>query len=296
MKILQGDALQKLKELESESVDCVITSPPYWGLRDYGETGQLGMELTHYAYLEALLNIFDQVKRVLKKNGTCWVNIGDTYNGNKRGKTDAKVSDQLKTTSDGINKKTAKNIGEKSLMQIPARFSIEMINRGWILRNEIIWHKPNAMPQSMTDRFTVDFEKLFFFVKCQNYYFEQQFEPQTDWGEREREQGKYKNAGLANGLSGIINPNGRNKRAVWSISTTPFNEAHFATYPEELIESPVKAGCPRGGIILDPFLGSGTTAVVAKNWGRDCIGIEINPEYIKIAEQRIKFAPSPLPL
>lgn len=161
-KIHQGEALAVLKTLPSESVDCVVTSPPYWALRDYGVTEQLGLESTPEAYIDRLCTIFDEVKRVLTKDGTCWVNLGDTYGGFKQGNTETNV----------------KNGGvEKSLCQIPSRFAIEMTNRGWILRNEIIWYKRNAMPQSATDRFTIDFEKMFFFTKSQKYFFKQQLEP-----------------------------------------------------------------------------------------------------------------------
>ena len=174
-KIIHGDSLEILKTLADDSIDCVITSPPYWGLRDYGTDGQLGLELHFNEYIDKLIAIFDEVKRVLKKEGTCWVNLGDTYLGNKKGKTDAKVSDYLKETTTRLHKKAV--IQEKCLCQIPSRFAIAMTDRGWILRNEVVWHKSNAMPSSVKDRFTVDFEKVFFFVKNKKYYFEQQFDP-----------------------------------------------------------------------------------------------------------------------
>ena len=201
-KIYQGDSLEVLRTFPDESVDCVVTSPPYWALRDYGVAGQLGLEPTFQEYISKLCDIFNEVKRVLKKEGTCFVNLGDTYSGNKEGKTDNKVSDYLKENSTGIHKKAT--ITEKCLCQIPSRFAIEMCERGWILRNRLIWHKPNCMPSSVDDRFTVDYEDIFFFVKSRKYYFDMDSirEPHTSAKEerpggfvRNRDleyQGKYK--------------------------------------------------------------------------------------------------------
>lgn len=321
-----GDSLTILKTLPSESVDCVITSPPYWALRDYGVEGQLGLEPTFQEYITKLCDIFDEVKRVLKKEGTCWVNLGDTYSGNKEGKTDNKVSEYLKDTSKRIHKKAT--ITEKCLCQIPSRFAIEMTNRGWILRNRLIWHKPNCMPSSVTDRFTVDYEDIFFFVKSKKYWFETQYEPMVESSDAKyrarirlnkqyNSKEPYKNNtpyatnkiskdvrlnstenanrafGDNNSLERMLDK-GRNKRAVWTITTKPFKEAHFATFPEKLIEPMVKAGCPRGGIILDIFMGAGTTGLVAKKLNRNYVGIELNADYIKIAEERIAGQTSPL--
>lgn len=294
-QIIQGDALEVLKTLDSESVDCCITSPPYYALRDYGVPGQLGLEKTYQEYITKLCDIFDEVKRVLKKEGTCWVNIGDSYSNQKTGNTETRIH---KKAVQNTYKKAKQDIQEKSLLQIPARFAIEMSNRGWILRNEIIWHKETCMPSSSKDRFTVDFEKVYFFVKSPQYYFEQQLEPLADSSMNDKRRGKIEYRGKWNGFQNqtigktksftYIDENGRNKRAVWTINPKPFKEAHFATYPEELIETPVKAGCPTGGVCLDPFMGAGTTAWVAKKLNRKYLGIELNPEYIKIAEDRIK--------
>ncbi len=271
--ILEGDSLAVLRALPSESIDCVMTSPPYWGLRDYGVNDQLGLEPTFQEYITKLCDTFDEIKRVLKEEGTCWVNLGDTY------------------------------LPGKSLAQIPSRFSIEMINRGWILRNTIIWYKPNCMPSPAKDRFTVDFEYVFFFSKSKKYYFETQYEPHkrgTPQAERDyqrmmkgREEFKGEREGikketLAQNSFVAGNPLGRNKRTVWRISPKPFPEAHFAVYPEELCETPIRAGCPKGGIVLDPFFGSGTTGLVALKQGKDFIGIELNKEYIQIAEKRLR--------
>ena len=304
-KIICGDALKIIKTIPSESIDCVITSPPYWALRDYSVLGQIGLEENFADYLEKLISVFDGIKRVLKPTGTCWVNFGDTYanktKGGHRNKPQGNMFDSLTKRATFEKLKTSLSVPSKSLCLIPSRFAIKMIERGWILRNEIIWHKPNAMPQSIKDRFTTDFEKVFFFVKSRKYYFKQQFEPlknpkrlrqrllnpnkthkQNDsyWFERsfkKMEKGRLKMLKL-----------GRNKRCVWTIGTTNFDGNHFAVFPPKLIETPILAGCPENGIILDPFLGSGTTAVVAKKLKRNFIGIELNPEYVKIAKRRIK--------
>ena len=362
MRIIQGSCIEVLKTLPAESINCVMTSPPYWALRDYGtakweggstdcdhiptfkpretranKTGcgigkdgykgqepvfkdicgkcgakridkQLGLEPTFKEYINQLCDIFDEVKRVLRKDGTCWVNLGDTYNagrnggwaGGKKGVSRPEIAPQ----QSGVN---VKGLSAKSLIQIPSRFAIEMTDRGWILRNEIIWHKPNCMPSSAKDRFTVDFEKLFFFTKSKKYWFETQYtkrktqENRKDAIVRDREQGYNSKASqlratgmVRHGAKGTTlgnpekwNKQGRIKRCVWTINTKPYKEAHFAVYPTELCETPLKAGCPVGGVVLDPFCGSGTTGVVAKQQGKEFIGIELNPEYIKIAEKRI---------
>jgi DNA modification methylase len=294
--IIQGDCLTELKKLPDESVNCCITSPPYWALRDYGVAGQLGLEPTFQEYITKLCDIFDEVKRVLRKDGTCWVNIGDTYGGSGAGtwqnKPDDAKSKEVYTLPYGKSScsKMRGTPQDKCLLQIPSRFAIEMTNRGWILRNEIIWYKPNCMPSSVKDRFTVDFEKIFFFVKNKKYAFETQYEEMSSNGEggfTNKATCKYAKAGLASMVNAKVNPQGRNKRCVWRITTKPYKEAHFAVFPEDLVETPIKAGCPESGTVLDPFCGSGTTGVVAKKLNREFIGIELNPEYIKLAEKRI---------
>jgi len=214
--LYNGDVLEILKKLPDESVDCVVTSPPYWALRDYKIRGQLGLESSFDEYLEKLWKIFDEVYRVLKPTGTCWVNLGDTMK-------------------------------QKSLCLIPERFAIGMIERGWILRNEIIWHKPNAMPESVKDRFTIDFEKIFFFVKNKKYYFKQVLEPYKSTPHAgfigKKSDDKHVQFRYATEQD-FYGGRGRNKRTVWSISTKPFKGAHFAVYPEELCEIPIRAGCP----------------------------------------------------
>ena len=309
--ILQGDSLEVLKTLPDESIDMVITSPPYWALRDYGVEGQLGLEPTFQEYINKLCDIFDEVKRVLKKEGTCWVNLGDTYSGNssyskngRQGYGNDKIANmkeyldpKLPARKRGREQVNMDNIKSKSLCQIPSRFAIEMTNRGWILRNEIIWHKPNCMPSTVKDRFTVDFEKIFFFSKSKKYYFETQMEealvgykgtdfiPNSDKDKKSIKKTNATGASFNNRTDELQTK--RNKRTVWTITTKPFREAHFAVFPPELVETPIKAGCPDGGIVLDLFFGAGTTGLVAKQLGKNYLGIELNPEYIKIAEQRL---------
>lgn len=322
--IFNTDALSGLKGLADESVDCIVTSPPYWQLRDYGLApilfggdgtcrhdfdgfgvcricggwqGQLGQEPSRELFLEHLAGIFDECRRVLKKSGTLWVNLADSY---------SKLSKYNRPNEWPAGKNTcclkelqvdvaAQHIPHKSLCNIPGLFAERMILRGWILRNEIIWFKPSVVPTPAKDRFTVDFEKLFFFTKSTKYDFRQQFEPyaESTYGRYRRghnhdgiKNKRYTEYGYPAGLK-EINPRGRNKRTVWQIATENSHGMHFATYPTKLVVTPVEAGCPPGGVVLDPFLGSGTTAVVAQRLGRHYIGIEPNPEYVAIARARL---------
>jgi len=352
--------------------------------------GQLGLEPTFDLYIKHLCHIFDEIKRVLKKTGTCWVNLGDTYAGSWGNYAPNGIkSVQRARTQEGQRwsrpayndskfrppSSVLQSVQPKSLCQIPARFAIEMTNRGWMLRNELIWWKPNCMPSSAKDRFTIDFEKIFFFSKNKKYYFETQYEPWTDTRKADIQRAKdghqgysgkyhkgynaeYRNLIGGQGIKGqpVGNPiRGRHKRCVWQITTQPFPEAHFAVYPEALIETPIKAGCPEfickecgkpqekiikptgnvirhggygsktathvnasptssiltktvkekqivgykncncnkgfePGIVLDPFMGSGTTALVALKLNRLFIGIEVNEKYITMARQRISRA------
>lgn len=306
-KIICGDALKTLRTIPGESIDCIVTSPPYWALRDYGVNGQIGLESSIEEYLEKLIAVFDEVKRILKPSGTCWINFGDTYANKTKGGQQNKVQNNIFdsfTQRSVIPKLSVKlDIPAKSLCMIPSRFAIRMTERGWILRNEIIWHKLNAMPQSVKDRFTVDFEKVFFFVKDRKYYFKRQFEPLKNPNElKRRYSNPYENHRYRKLLGGVnksldkikqsqkeILKRGRNKRCVWMIGNGISKLNHFAVFPEKLIETPILAGCPEGGIVLDPFMGSGTTAIVAQKLGRNFIGIEINPAYAKLSRNRIKI-------
>jgi DNA modification methylase len=312
-QILCGDARCVLQQLPDESIDCVVTSPPYWALRDYGVKGQLGLEASFQQYIERLCTIFDEVRRILKKSGTCWIVLGDTYS--TRNTSEGKWSTYLQSraydrgTTPPAFKRPTTDMPGKCLLLIPSRIAIEMISRGWILRNELIWWKPNCMPSSAKDRFTVDFEKILFFVKSSRYFFKQQFEEFRDKAMSSRRlvnpAGKQKRR-YGDTYISAINPRtaeasrlrilakGRNKRCVWQVATRPFRENHFAVYPPELIEVPVKSGCPKGGIVLDPFMGSGTTALVARSLGRNFIGIDLNPAYIQMAKARLAKQPLPL--
>jgi len=292
-KIINGNSLEVLKTLPDNSIDCCITSPPYWGLRDYEHTEQLGSEEHFQTFIDNLCNIFDEVKRVLKPTGTCFVNLGDTY-GTGSGGSNTNSPKQLSNEGSLLGRKTAKGY-DKCLLMIPERFAIEMVGRGWILRNQIVWHKPNQMPSSATDRFTVDFEKIFFFVKQQKYYFEQQLEKSlwADTDSRSKVKGGVKSNGksasgeYATSKVAYREDGMRNMRTVWSVNTNGTSDAHFATYPQTLVERMLKAGCPEQGLVIDPFFGSGTTGIYARKSNRNYLGIELNPEYVKIAENRL---------
>lgn len=349
-KIIQGDCLTVLKTLPNESVDCCITSPPYWGLRDYGtaiwEGGnpeckhsarivpgankgnvreitsegtsncyycgakridqQLGLEATPEQYVARMVEIFREVRRVLKKEGTCWLNLGDCYSGVGTGHKDCgKAVYDGEIYDNGAKVRTKiKGLKPKDLVGIPWHVAFALQADGWYLRQDIIWHKPNVMPESITDRCTKSHEYVFLLSKSQKYYFNHGVikEPSVDkesyGGRRERKAGAMSKIDLKHyKMAGPINCDGvieggkkypmRNRRSVWTINTKPFSEAHFATFPEDLIEPMVLAGCLKGGLVLDPFMGSGTTAMVAKKLSRDYLGIELNPEYIKIAERSI---------
>ena len=289
--------LSGLKKLPENSVDCSISSPPYWGLRDYGAEGQLGQEANFKEFVAKLIEIYSEIYRVLKPTGTCFVNLGDTYGTGSGGDSFAGEK-QLTNKGSLIQRKSIHKL-HKSLLMIPERFALGMIDNGWILRNQIIWHKPNQMPQSATDRFTVDFEKIFFFVKqSTGYYFEQQLEPYTKpldrWGGTDLTANGNSNWDNGTGQKSYrqrnMRPNeeGKNMRTVWSVNTVPYSEAHFATYPEKLVERMIKAGCPENGIVLDPFMGAGTTGLVARKLNRNYIGFEINADYLKLANNRIR--------
>lgn len=274
-KIIQGDSLEVLKTLPSESVDCVITSPPYWALRDYGVEGQLGLEPTFQEYITKLCDIFDEVKRVLKKEGTCWVNLGDTYGGSGKG-----VGGKNSKESFTFDKKPKENGVSKSLTMIPERFAIEMVNRGWILRNKIIWHKKNAMPSSVLDRLNNKYEIVYFFSKSGKYNFDldsiripfETDEKRPDGNTRAREKGYNTKTGTKTRImeeqarsfgirrnpetSYIRNPLGKNPGDVWTLTSQPSPERHVAMFPEKLIEPMIISGCPKGGGCVGSFYGS----------------------------------------
>jgi DNA modification methylase len=306
-QFLCGDTETILKLFPDESIDCIVTSPPYWALRDYGVNGQIGLETSIEDYLDKLLFVFTELKRILKPHGTCWVNFGDTYanknKGGHRNKPQDNIFDSLTKRATFSKLTTSLSIPPKSLCLIPSRFALGMIEMGWILRNELIWHKPNVMPQSAKDRFTVDFEKLFFFAKSPRYYFEQPYEPLKNVERLQRRRlnpdNQHKHS-YGKPFISAINPEtfnqsrkrilerGRIKRSVWKIGTRAYHGKHFASYPPQLIEIQITAGCPENGIVLDPFMGSGTTAVVAKQHNRNFIGIDLNSEYVELARKRLE--------
>ena len=304
--ILHGDVLDKLKEIETESIQCVVTSPPYWGLRDYGSDGQLGLEETPELYVENMVNVFREIKRVLKDDGTCWLNLGDSYyGGGWKGASLNKNSGDIQKAHKGTHcgeqiKHDPKHpiIKTKDLVGIPWRVALALQADGWYLRQDIIWHKPNPMPESVTDRCTKSHEYIFLLTKSAKYFYDndavrepvaessigrlnQNIDQQV--GTTRANGGKKSNGNLK--AVGDIEK-GRNKRSVWTITTKPYKEAHFAVFPPKIPEICIKAGSKEGDTVLDPFFGSGTTGWVAQRLGRKWIGIELNAKYIKIAEKR----------
>ena len=296
-KILQGDSLEVLKTLEPESVNCCITSPPYWGLRDYGMgKAQIGLELTPQEYVEKMVAVFAEVKRVLRKDGTLWLNLGDSYSsGNRKTTTPQTIrgTDNAEAViATNARPPVVEGIKQKDLIGIPWRVAFALQESGWYLRQDIIWHKPNPMPESVTDRCTKAHEYIFLLSKSAIYYFDSdamQEETGRTGGNPRIFGAKNQEGTKRNDIGEDFIDNGkRNKRSVWSVTVKPYSEAHFATFPKELIEPCVLAGCPEGGTILDPFGGSGTTAEVALENRRNAILIELNPKYIEIAERRIR--------
>ena len=293
-RIATGDALTILRQLPSELVYTCVTSPPYWLLRDYQVDGQIGLEPTVQEYIERLCAVFDEVRRTLRRDGTCWVVLGDTYFGSRKG---AGFSGPRMESFHFQRKPTERGGTAKSLALIPSRFAIAMTDRGWILRNTIIWHKPNAIPSPVKDRFTLDYEFLFFFAKDRRYYFDRQTEKSLfPGGKHVHKRSGNKGEIIARTVNptylarNVVTGEFRNKRCVWKIPTSRCMDAHFAVYPERLIETPIKAGCPQGGIVLDPFCGAGTTGIVSERLRRSFLGIELNPNYVEIAKKRIQEA------
>ena len=310
--ILQGDSLEVLKTLEGESVDCVVTSPPYWNLRDYGVVGQLGLEPTFQEYIQKLCDIFDGVRRVLKSSGTCFVNLGDTY-GTGSGKDENRVHAKQGSLKGWIGGRDGVRGYEKSLLMIPERFAIAMSERGWKVRNKIIWHKKNAMPSSVVDRLSNKYELVYFFSKSNKYVFDldsiripyetdekrpdgvvraRGYGYNTKQGTKQREmEESSRRFGHRRPPKATTeyqrNPKGKNPGDVWTLTLQTHPEKHIAMFPEKLIRPMILAGCPDGGVVLDPFSGAGTTALVARKTGRNFIGIELNKEYIKMSEKRL---------
>jgi site-specific DNA-methyltransferase (cytosine-N4-specific) len=261
--ILLGDASDVLSQLPSGVFQCVVTSPPYWGLRDYGIEGQIGLEETMPQFLDRLVDVFRQVYRVLRNDGVLWLNIGDGYTSGNRGwrapdkKNPARAMSVRPDTPDGLK--------PKDLLGIPWRLAFALQESGWYLRTDIVWNKPNAMPESVKDRPTRSHEYVFMFSKSEKYYY--------DWeaSRERREDGNGK----------------RNRRSVWDINTEPLKDAHFATFPPALVEPCIAAASREGDFVLDPFFGSGTVGLVCEKLCRKYVGIELHPDYVSLAKRRL---------
>lgn len=275
--ILVGDVRERLKELPDQSVHCCVTSPPYWGLRDYGCDGQIGLEQEPEAFIAQLVAVFREAKRVLRDDGTLWVNIGDSYFGGGKGLAGNLVASHnerhLEHKTGGIVPKGTK---PKDLVGIPWMFAFALRADGWYLRQDIIWAKPNPMPESVTDRCTKSHEYIFLLSKSPHYFFDNQAiaEPAIWATDRRAGEGRIAYDGKRQGEKGtgqeafVSIKDTRNKRDVWTVTTKPFKGAHFATFPPELITPCILAGSPVGGTVLDPFFGAGTTGLVAQRHGR----------------------------
>lgn len=340
-KIYNEDCLQGMKKLPDDCIDCCVTSPPYWALRDYGHKDQIGLETTPEEYVNNIVAIFREVKRVLKPEGTLWLNLGDSYatSGKSRTKEQAVRKSTLKgsltTQCQSLNQpsKIVGGLKPKDLVGIPWMVAFALRADGWYLRQDIIWNKPNPMPESVTDRCTKSHEYIFLLSKSPKYFFDQDairvpvkdqtvrrliqnIEQQTDsdrvpgktngkmkavYPGRKPRKGVDINGGNQASDKGIplvsmkqkedgslLHSSKANKKSVWTVTTKPFKEAHFATFPQDLIVNCIKAGTPENGSVLDPFMGAGTTALVSRKLGRNYIGFEVNSEYIEIAQKRLK--------
>jgi DNA modification methylase len=310
VEIWQGDALRCLELLPSDTFDCVVTSPPYWGLRDYGVEGQIGLEPTMAAYLATMIGVCRELRRVLKPSGTFWLNIGDSYSGSwgAQGRRITESDDpswhgsQIKNHprfASGTGSSKRSGLKQKDLCMIPNRLAIALQDDGWWVRSEIIWAKPNPMPESVTDRPTSSHEKIWLLAKSERYYFDAAAIAEPSVADHGSGNGFKRDARLSyadasgargseeqwTGVSGT-----RNARNVWTISTKPFKGAHFATFPPDLAERCIKAGCPPSGRVLDPFGGAGTTGLVAQRLGRSALLIELNEGYCEMVRRRIEAA------
>jgi DNA modification methylase len=346
VRIITADVLAGLAQLADDSVHCCVTSPPYWGLRDYGVEGQIGLEPTPDAFVAKLVEVFREVRRVLRKDGTLWMNLGDSYaNDGKWGGSSGGKHVKALHGNCGIGRgKRDTGLKPKDLVGIPWMVAFALRADGWYLRQEIIWNKPNPMPESVTDRCTKAHEHVFLLAKHERYFYDaaairegragdedangfrggsyvagepgkrqtvgnKRVKVPAGWDTQTGPHGSFHRNGRSNGVrpekvrgltprhDGHINHTaldvtprgeGRNKRSVWTIATQPFPEAHFATFPEELAETCIKAGCPAGGTVLDPFGGAGTTGLVADKLGRNAVLIELKPEYAAMAARRIR--------
>jgi DNA modification methylase len=294
------DCLELMRTLPDQSVNCGVTSPPYWGLRDYGVDGQLGLEKTQEEYVEKLVGVFREFKRVLRNDGTLWLNLGDTYANNGTGGNGATGGRDKSTLASKmppigttpVKKSVPRGLKPKDLVGIPWRVAFALQAGGWYLRQDIIWHKPNPMPESVTDRCTKAHEYIFLLSKSSKYYFDHEAikEPcATSSRSREKNNGESAVDTKRRGYgSHCGTKDKRNKRSVWTVTTKPFKEAHFATFPPDLILPCVLAGCPERGVVMDMFSGAGTTALVAARNRRNFIAAELSEDYCEIAARRIE--------
>ena len=339
-KIFHGQAKECLRSLPDSIVDTCVTSPPYWGLRDYGVDGQLGQEPTPELYVNNLVSVFQDVRRILKDDGTLWLNLGDSYGGSGKGSATHPESNwkykqgtNKGAHNKGINNYSSDKIKPKDLVGIPWMVAFALRADGWYLRQDIIWNKPNPMPESVKDRCTKSHEYIFLLSKSKKYYYDYEAikQPLKDASiarliqDIENQEGSSRVQGKTNGKMKAVRPSTKrkgdqtdndvsmglngssfknhnnylkedgsllhgtkaNKKSVWTQVTKPFKEAHFATFPQELIVDCIKAGCPEGGIVLDPFMGAGTTAIVSQKLNRNYLGVELNGKYISIADNRL---------
>ena len=294
--ILRGDVREMLGQLADCSIQSCVTSPPYWGLRDYGHDGQIGLEQTPDEYVAEMVAVFREVRRVLKDDGVLWLNLGDSYSGSGKGPAGnlgAKHNERhLENKHSAI---VPDGLKPKDLVGIPWRVAFALQADGWWLRQDIIWHKPNPMPESVTDRCTKSHEYLFLLTKSAKYYFDNEaIKEDAKWSSDKRAgAGRLTYNGKRQGTNGtgqeafVSIVDKRNRRSVWTIPTKPFRGAHFAVMPEALVEPCILATSREGDTVLDPFLGSGTVGLVAQRHNRRWVGCELNPEYAKIAEERI---------
>jgi len=297
-KVYFGDCRDSMRQMAKDGikVQTCITSPPYYGLRDYGNGGQIGLEETPQKFVKSLVEVFACVWDILEDDGTLWMNLGDSYSAGGRGggqEGGIQAGNKGSVTGEVFGAWKVEGFRPKNLLGIPWRVAIAMQDFGWNLRQDIIWHKPNPMPESVTDRCTKAHEYIFLFSKKQKYYFNHEAikEPvKEDWGTRDRTNGKYHNEGTG------LNPHTgleksyemANKRSVWTVNTSTYKGAHFATFPEKLIEPMILAGSRVGDVVLDPFFGSGTTGQVSQNLGRKWIGCELNKNYESLQNKRLR--------
>lgn len=256
--ILEGDALTELKQLPNASVQCIVTSPPYWGLRDYDHPGQIGLEPTVTQFIDRLVSVFQETRRVLKDDGVFWLNIGDGYTSGNR--TSRSPDRKNPARAMDIRPQTPQGLKPKDMLGIPWRLAFALQDDGWYLRSDVIWHKPNAMPESVKDRPTRAHEYVFMLTKSERYYYDRK---------------------------AVLGPNSRNARSVWEIPTRAYSGAHFATFPPKLVEPCILASTRPGDLVLDPFFGAGTVGLVAQQYQRRYVGIELNPQYAALAAERL---------